>query len=136
MVDKAASIALDCKLIICERSVKLCDEELHQIVKDCRICFSQGLGNDSNWNEYFKIRKELKQIIRDKRKICKEEVINDVNSDYRKNIKAFWEFVNGSIKSSAKSKCETLTDDSGISFSSHTGKVKILKSHYKNLDLN
>ena len=59
--------------------------------------------------------------------------MNDVISNYRKNIQAFWEFVNGSIKSSAKSKSETLTDDSGNSFSSHTGKVKILKSHYKKL---
>ena len=59
--------------------------------------------------------------------------MNNVNSNYRKNIKAFWKFVNGSIKSSAKNRIETLTDDSGNSCSSHTGKVKILKSHYKKL---
>ena len=47
-----------------------------------------------------------------------------VNSNYRKYIKAFWKFVNGSIKYSAKNKVETLTDDSGNSFSSLTGKVK------------
>ena len=59
--------------------------------------------------------------------------MNNVNSNYRKNIKAFWKFVNGSIKSSAKNRIETLTDDSGNSFSSLTGKVRILKSHYKKL---
>ena len=37
------------------------------------------------------------------------------------------------IKSSAKNKIETLTDDRGNSFSSHAGKVKILKSHYTKL---
>ena len=26
----------------------------------------------------------------------------NVNNNYRKNIKAFWKFVNGSVKSSAK----------------------------------
>ena len=31
---------------------------------------------------------------------------------------------------------ETLTHDSGNSCSSHTGKIKTFKSHYKNLDLN
>ena len=36
-------------------------------------------------------------------------------------------------KSSARKKIETLTDDSGNSFSSHAGKVKILKSHYRKL---
>ena len=59
--------------------------------------------------------------------------MDNVNSNYRKNIKAFWKFVNGSINSSAKNKIETLTDDSGNSFSSHAGKLKILKSHCRKL---
>ena len=53
--------------------------------------------------------------------------MDNVNSNYRKNIKAFWTFVNGSVKSSAKNKIETLTDDNCNSFSSCAGKVKILK---------
>ena len=32
------------------------------------------------------------------------------------NIKTSWKFVNGSIKSNAKNKIETLTDDSGNIF--------------------
>ena len=39
----------------------------------------------------------------------------------------------GRLKSSTKNKIETLTDDSGNSVSSHAGKVKILKSHYRKL---
>ena len=54
VLDKAASIALDCKLIICGRSVELLDEELNQLVKDHRACFAHSLGNDSNWNAYLK----------------------------------------------------------------------------------
>ena len=133
VVDKAASKALGRKLIICGRSVNWWDEELRQLVKDRRACFSQGISNDSNWKEYLLIRKELKEKIREKRKICREEFMANVNNNYRKNIKAFWKFVNGSIKSSAKNKIETLTDDRGSSFSSHAGKVKILKSHYRKL---
>ena len=57
----------------------------------------------------------------------------NVNCNYRINVKAFWKFVNGSIKSSAKSRIETLSDGSGSSVSSHAGKVKILKSHYSRL---
>ena len=37
------------------------------------------------------------------------------------------------IKSCDKTKIETLNNDSGNSFSSHTGKIKIPKSHYKKL---
>ena len=101
VVDKAASIASGRKLIICGWSIKWWDEELRQLVKDHRASFAQGLGNDSNWNEYLKIRKELEQKIREKRKICRQEVINNINSNCRKNIKAFWKFVNGSTKSNA-----------------------------------
>ena len=55
--------------------------------------------------------------------------MDNVKNNYRKNIKAFWKFVNGSVKSS-KNRIEALTDGSGNSFSSRAGKVKILKSHY------
>ena len=56
----------------------------------------------------------------------------NVNNNYRKNIKAFWKFVNGSVKSS-QNRIESLIDGSGNSFSSHAGKVKILKAHYEKL---
>ena len=56
-----------------------------------------------------------------------------LNHNYRKNIKAFKKFVNGSIKSSVNNRIETLTDGSDNSFSSQGGKVKILKSHYEKL---
>ena len=56
-----------------------------------------------------------------------------LNNNYRKNIKDFWKFVNGWIKSSVKNSFETLTDSSGNSFSSYGGRVKILKSHYEKL---
>ena len=111
---------------------KALGRELHQLVKDCRVCFARGLSNDRNWNNYSKMRKESKQKIKGK-KICREELMTNVNINYRKNIKAFWKFVNWSIKSRAKNKIKTLTDDSGNSFSSHTGKVKNLKSHYRKL---
>ena len=35
-------------------------------MKDRRTCFAQGLDNDSSWNDYLKIRKELKQKIMEK----------------------------------------------------------------------
>ena len=57
--------------------------------------------------------------------------MNNGNSNYKRNIKAFWKFVSKSIKFSAKNRIET--DDSGNSCSSHTGKVKIFKFHYKTL---
>ena len=59
VVDKAASKVLGCKFIFCGRSFNWLDEELRQLVKDRRTCFAQGLDNDSSWNDYLKIRKEL-----------------------------------------------------------------------------
>ena len=56
----------------------------------------------------------------------------NVNNNYRKNIKAFWKFINGSVKSS-KNRIEKLIGGSGNSFSSHAGKVRILKLQYEKL---
>ena len=65
--------------------------------------------------------------MRDKKKICIEELKANVDNNYRKHTKAFWKFVNGSIKSSTKNKIETLTDHDGKSLYSHTVKIKILE---------
>ena len=86
-----------------------------------------------NWIEYLKIRKELNQKISEKRKICSEEVMNNTNSNYKKKIQVFWKFVNWSIKSTAMNRIETLTDDSGNSYSGHEGNVKIVKAQYTKL---
>ena len=56
----------------------------------------------------------------------------NVNKNSRKNVKAFWKFVNGSVKSS-KTRIESLNNKQWQQFSSHAGKVKILKSHYEKL---
>ena len=61
MVDKAASLTLGSKVIISGRLVSWWDEELHQLVKNPRACFAQGLDNDSNWSDYLRIHKELKR---------------------------------------------------------------------------
>ena len=89
VVDKAALLTLVCKLTICGRSVSWWDEELRQLVRDCRACFAQVLDNDSNWNDYLRTRMELKQKIREKQKIFTERLMAKVNNNYRKNIKAF-----------------------------------------------
>ena len=67
--------------------------------------------------------------------MCREEVINNINSNYKKHIKTHWKFLIGqlSLHCSAKNRIETLTDDSGNSYSSHKGKVKILKTLHRNL---
>ena len=61
-------------------------------MKDCTAGFAKGLDNDSNRNNYLKIPNKLKQKIRDKKKICRDELMDNVNSNYRKNMKAFWKF--------------------------------------------
>ena len=58
VVDKATLLTLGLKLIICGKSVSWWDEELWQLAKDRRACFTQGLDNDSNWSEYLRIRKD------------------------------------------------------------------------------
>ena len=60
------------------------------------------MDNDSNWSGYLRIHKGLEQKIKEKRKRCREELMAKVNNKYKKNIKNFWQIVNGSIKSRVK----------------------------------
>ena len=62
VVDKVASITLHHMLIICDRSVSWCDEELGQLVKDC------------NCSHYLRIHKEFKQKIREKGKFVERNL--------------------------------------------------------------
>ena len=62
VVDRAASVALGRKLIICGRSVKWWDEELRQLVKDDRACFSRFLGNDNKWSTLKYIRNRNREL--------------------------------------------------------------------------
>ena len=71
VVDKAATMSLGHKLIICGKSVGWWDEELRQLVKDRQACFAQGLVQDSNWSNYLRISKEFKLKIKEKRKTCR-----------------------------------------------------------------
>ena len=43
-------------------------------MKDRRACYAQGLENESNWSKYLKIRKELKQKIREKGKFVERNL--------------------------------------------------------------
>ena len=65
--------------------------------------------------------------------MCREELMTNVNKDYKKNAKAFWKFVNSHIKSNGKSRIEALNDGRGNCVSNHEGKLKILKSHNEKL---
>ena len=56
-------------------------------MKDRRACLPKALGNDSKWNEYFKIQKDFKQIIMDKRKVCRKKVMNNVHIIIKRILK-------------------------------------------------
>ena len=64
----AALLTLGHKLIICGRSVSRWYEELHQLVKDCRICSLKVWIMTPIGVITVRICKELKLIIRRKKK--------------------------------------------------------------------
>ena len=51
------------------------------LLRIVRLVFIQSLDNDNNWSDYLGICKELKEKIREKRKICGEELMTKVNNN-------------------------------------------------------
>ena len=125
LIDKFATITLGCKVTICGRSVSWWDEEINQLVRVPGF-FAQALDKEGNWSDYLTICEGLKQKIREKRKICTKEFMVNIDNTYRKNMKAFWKFINWPVKSS-KNRIETLLDGNGKGNYSREDKVKILK---------
>ena len=86
-------------------------------------------GNIDAWEDYRKLRKEVKDLVRKK----KNDIWNDVvNTDYEGSRKEFWAFVGRRSKGKKKT-ISSPRIDKGVSVTSTRGKLHVLQKHYKDL---
>ena len=81
------------------------------------------------WEEYYRLRKEVKQLVIEKKLNIWNEVVEKVNSDFEGNRKEFWAF----IGRRTKGRKGGITVLRRVSVSSTKGKLNILQSHYERL---
>ena len=79
------------------------------------------------WDEYCRLCKEVKEVVREKKLSMWNDVVEKVMADFEGSRKEFWAFVQKVCNiTSLKSKA-------GVSVSSTQGKLEVLQRHYEEL---
>ena len=73
------------------------------------------------WDEYCRLRKEVKQLVIEKRLNIWKELVEKVNTDFDENRKEFWDFVGRKSKGKKKNRV-SLNSDTELSLTSTRGK--------------
>ena len=89
-------------------------------------------GREDLWNEYCRLRREVKELVREKKLTIWNEVVEKVNADFDGSRKEFWAFVGRRTKSKKKN-ITSLKSDAGVSVTSTRGKLEVLQKHYQHL---
>ena len=89
-------------------------------------------GRKELWDEYCRLRKEVKEAVREKKLSIWNEVVEKVNADFEGSRKEFWAFVGRRTKGKYKN-ITSLKSKAGVSVSSTQGKLEVLRRHYEEL---
>ena len=79
-----------------------------------------------------RLRKEVKEAVREKKLSIWNEVVEKVNADFEGSRKEFWAFVGRRTKGKYKN-ITSLKSKAGVSVSSMQGKLEVLRRHYEEL---
>lgn len=133
IVNKVAKAEVGDKMIVCGKAARWWDDEVKAKIEHRRQVYREIVsGHDELWNEYYKLRKEVKHLIIEKKLNVWNDVVEKANSDFEGNKKEFWAFVGRRTKGRKKG-IPALKSDDGVSVTSTKGKLQILQSHYKEL---
>ena len=131
-VTKVAKTVIREKTVVCWRSTRWWDEEINGKIKQRREVYKrfQHNGDSKLWTEYCKLRKEVKQLVIEKKLDMWNNIVEKANQDFEGNKKQFWSFVGRRTKCKNKT-ISSLKSEAGISVSSTKGKLQILQQHYQ-----
>ena len=81
-------------MIVCGKSARWWNSEVKDKINSRRKLYKSMLGgNVDAWEDYCKLRKEVKDLIRKKKIDIWNEVVEKVNTDYEGCRKEFWAYV-------------------------------------------
>ena len=82
------------KIILCGRAARWWDDEIRAKIEHRRQVYRLiASGQEELWEEYYRLRKEVKQLVIEKKLNIWNEVVEKANSDFEGNRKEFWAFV-------------------------------------------
>ena len=86
-------------------------------------------GWEDLWDEYCRLCREVKELVREKKLTIWNEVVEKVNVDFDGIRKEFWAFVGRRTK--GKKNITSLKSDAGVSVTSTRGELEVLQKHYQ-----
>ena len=114
-------------MIVCGRAARWWDKELKEKISLRQEVHKKVIkGQEDLWDEYCRLRREVKELVRGKKLTIWNEVVEKVNVDFDGSRKEFWAFVRRRTKGKKKS-------DAGVSVTSTRGKLEVLQRHYQHL---
>ena len=109
---------------MCGRAVRWWDDEIKQKIEQRSEAYNKILdGQDNLWEEYSKLRREVKNLVVQK----KNELVERANPDSEGNRKEFWGFVGRRTKGKRRG-ITALRNSAGVSVTSTKGKLEALSA--------
>ena len=131
LVDRVAKSVVGEKMIVCGRAARWWDDEIKAKIEHRREVYKKiASGQGELWEEYCRLRREVKELVVEKKLSIWNEVLDRANSDYESNRKEFWAFVGRRTKGK-KQAISALKNSAGVSVTSTKGKLQIFKEHYQ-----
>ena len=133
IVNRVAKREVGDKMIVCGRAARWWDKELKEKISLSREVYKKVIkGREDLWDEYCRLRREVKELVREKKLTIWNEVVEKVNVDFDGSRKEFWAFVGRRTKGKKKN-ITSLKSDAGVSVTSTRGKLEVLQKHYQHL---
>ena len=108
-------------MIVCGKLARWWDSEVKYKINSRRKLYKSMLdGNVDAWEDYCKLRKEVKDLIQKKKIGIWNNVVEKGNTDYEGCRKEFWAFVGRRTKGKKKA-IGSLRSDKGVSVTSTRG---------------
>ena len=110
------------------------DNEIKEKISLRRELYKKVIsGREELWDEYCRLRKEVKELVREKKLNIWREVVEKANTDFDGNKKELWAFVGRRTKGKRKKNIPSLKSEAGVSVTSTRGKLEVLQRHYQQL---
>ncbi|CAB1110306.1 unnamed protein product [Ectocarpus sp. CCAP 1310/34] len=104
IVNATAERVVGRKVVRCGVSVKWWDDELKEEIGERREVFKQYLrkASEESWETYRAKRKQVKGLVKKKKKCIWDEVVQKANGGLEGNIKQMWEGTSGMVTRTAQ----------------------------------
>ena len=91
-ITKVAKTVIREKIVVCGRSTRWWVEEIKGKIKQRREMYKRFRHNGDSklWTEYCKLRKEVKQLVIEKKLAMWNNIVEKANQDFEGNKKQFW----------------------------------------------